>query len=405
MSEGKVGRVGFVLKGYPRLSETFIAQEIRALEQRGLPITIYSLRHPTDKAIHPIHREIEAPVVYLPEYLRHEPDRVQTAIAACRSLPGYEAVLKLWEKDFTRDKTTNRLRRLGQAFVLAAELDPEIRHLHAHFLHTPASVTRYAAMLHGIPWSTSAHAKDIWTSPEWEKREKLADCSWAVTCTRANDRHLSALAPMGRVACVYHGLDLSRFPSPPTDTPQTGIPVILSVGRAVPKKGYDDLLQALALLERPFRFIHIGGGGLTEDLKALAEQLGIDGKIEWRGAQPQEAVLAAYDEANIFALASRITDDGDRDGLPNVIVEAQSQRLPVVATAVSAIPELIRDGENGLLVPAGDTIALARSLDHLLAAPAEAMRMGQRGEEIVRRDFDLNNCIGDLAARFGLVPA
>lgn len=396
------GHVGFVLKGYPRLSETFIAQEIRALEQRGLPITIYSLRHPTDTSIHPVHREIEAPVVYLPEYLKDEPERVRKAMAACQSMPSYEAVLKLWERDFVRDSTTNRVRRLGQAFVLAAELDPEIGHLHAHFLHTPASVTRYAAMLRGIPWSASAHAKDIWTSPEWEKREKLDDCAWCVTCTQANEEHLSALAPTGRVACVYHGLDLSRFPSPPDRIEPNRVPVIVSVGRAVEKKGYDDLLEALALVTQPFHFVHIGGGKLIGELKAQAEHLGLSDRIEWRGAQPQEAVLAAYRTADLFVLASKITDDGDRDGLPNVIVEAQSQRLPVVATRVSAIPELIRDGENGQLCPPGAPAALATAIDRLLGNRNISQEMGYRGEQIVREQLDLDHCIGALARKFGL---
>lgn len=399
------GRAAFILKGYPRLSETFIAQEIRALEKRGLPITIYSLRHPTDRDIHPVHREIEAPVVYLPEYLKDEPDRVAAALAQCRDLPGYASVLALWEKDFARDPTTNRVRRLGQAFVLAAELDPEVDWLHSHFLHTPASVTRYAAMLRGLPWSVSAHAKDIWTSPEWEKREKLADCAWAVTCTQANTEHLSGLAPEGRVERVYHGLDLSRFPAPPASSERNGVPVILSVGRAVDKKGYDDLLRALALVGAPFRFVHIGGGGLIAELRKLAEELGIADQVEWRGAQSQEVVLDALREADVFALASRITDDGDRDGLPNVIVEAQSQGLPVVATAVSAIPELIREGENGLLTPPRDPEALAAALTQLLGDPALARRMGARGEEIVRADFDLDVCIDRLTARFGLGAA
>lgn len=399
------GRAAFILKGYPRLSETFIAQEIRALEKRGLPITIYSLRHPTDRDIHPVHREIEAPVVYLPEYLKDEPARVAGAMAQCRSMPGYADVLELWERDFARDPTTNRVRRLGQAFVLAAELDPAIDWLHSHFLHTPASVTRYAALLRGLPWSVSAHAKDIWTSPDWEKREKLADCAWAVTCTEANAEHLSSLAPEGRVERVYHGLDLSRFPAPTAPVGGNDVPVILSVGRAVDKKGYDDLLRALALVEAPFRFVHIGGGVLTGDLKTLAKELGIADQVEWRGAQPQEAVLQALRAADIFALASRISDDGDRDGLPNVIVEAQSQGLPVVATAVSAIPELIRDGENGLLTPPRDPAAMATALNRLLGDPALARRMGERGQTLVRGEFDLDVCIDRLAVRFGLEAA
>ena len=139
-----------LLKGYPRLSETFIAQEILELERRGLPIEIVSLRHPTDKNTHPVHDEIRASVRYLPEYLYKEVGRVWRAWRAVRNLPAYKAVRGLWLADLKRDFTPNRVRRFGQALVLAAELPEEIQHLYAHFLHTPASVTRYAAGLRGL---------------------------------------------------------------------------------------------------------------------------------------------------------------------------------------------------------------------------------------------------------------
>jgi len=183
-------RVAFVLKGYPRLSETFIAQEIAALERRGLEILIVSLRRPTDARVHPVHREIKAQLLYLPEYLLLEPLRVLRAWWKVRRFPTYSSILALWMRDLARDKTPNRVRRFGQALVLAAELPRDVKRLHAHFLHTPASVTRYCAGLLGLPWTGSAHAKDIWTTPEWEKREKLDSCEWLVTCTRAN-RELS----------------------------------------------------------------------------------------------------------------------------------------------------------------------------------------------------------------------
>ncbi|HKS89706.1 MAG TPA: colanic acid biosynthesis glycosyltransferase WcaL, partial [Stellaceae bacterium] len=158
-------RVAFVLKGYPRLSETFIAQEILALERRGLAIDIVSLRHPTDRATHPVHGRIAAPVLYLPEYLKDEPRRVWASWRRARRLAGYRAARRQWLADLIRDPTPNRIRRFGQALVLAAEIGADVRHLHAHFLHTPASVTRYAALMRGLPWSVSAHAKDIWTIP------------------------------------------------------------------------------------------------------------------------------------------------------------------------------------------------------------------------------------------------
>ena len=139
------GAVAFVLKGYPRLSETFIAQEIRALEKRGLDIRIISLRHPTDRRIHPVHEEIKASVTYLPEYLYKEPHRVLRGWLSARAKPGYNTAQRIWLRDLIRDATPNRVRRFGQAVVLARELPPEVRHLHAHFIHTPASVTRQFA--------------------------------------------------------------------------------------------------------------------------------------------------------------------------------------------------------------------------------------------------------------------
>ncbi len=394
--------VAFVLKGYPRLSETFIAQEIRALEERGLDIRIVSLRHPTDRKRHRIHEAIRAPLLYLPEYLWHEPLRVLAGWRRSRRLPGYRKALQTWLRDLRRDPTPNRLRRFGQALVLARELPDEVRRLHAHFLHTPASVTRYAAIMRGLPWTASAHAKDIWTTPDWETREKLLSAEWAVTCTSAGRKRLEALAP-GRTALVYHGIEASRFPPPPPRR-HGEAPVILSVGRAVEKKGYDDLLDALSLLPKDlaWRFVHIGGGALAKDLRRRADALGLSARIEWRGAQAQDAVLAAYREADLFVLASRIAGDGDRDGLPNVLMEAQSQRLAVVSTNVSGVPELILDDETGVLVPPSDPAALAHAIEALLRDPARRATLAAAGETRVRCSFAAEAGFAELAQRFGL---
>ncbi len=367
-----------------------------------------SLRQPTDRDRHPIHDEIRAPLLYLPEYLLREPRRVWRAWRAVRRGPTYRAVRALWWRDLRRDRTPNRIRRFGQALVLAHELDPDITHLHAHFLHTPASVTRYAAALCGRPWSVSAHAKDVWTIPDWEKREKLADCQWLATCTAVNRDHLAGLGPAEKIELFYHGLDFSRFAPPQAPRPArdgTGEPVVLlSVGRAVEKKGYDDLLRALARLpgDLNWRFVHIGGGPLGRNLKKTAQRLGIGGRIDWRGAQPQAGVVAAYREADLFVLASRVAANGDRDGLPNVLMEAQSQHLACLATEVSAIPELIEDGNTGRLVPPGDADALARALEALIRDPAARQRLGAAGAERVREAFSMDAGIDRLAEKFGL---
>jgi glycosyltransferase involved in cell wall biosynthesis len=396
-------RVAFVLKGYPRLSETFIAQEIAALERRGLQLTIVSLRQPTDARRHPVHDEIRAPLLYLPEYLWREPLRVLRAWWRVRQFHSYKKIRALWLRDLRRDPTPNRIRRFGQALVLAAELPADVTHLHAHFLHTPASVARYAALLRGLPWSGSAHAKDIWTTPEWEKREKLASCEWLVTCTAANRDHLAALAPPGRVELVYHGVDLARFSRQPSS--RDGDPVvILSVARLIEKKGIDVLLEALARISPALRwkFVQVGDGPLKGSLDHQARTLGLSEKITWRGALTQDELLVEYRNADLFALASRIARDGDRDGLPNVLLEAQSQGLACVATRVSAIPELVRDGHTGLLVEENDPDALARALEALISSPARRQALGAAGQARVMQTFGLDANVEPLARKFGL---
>lgn len=408
------GPVAFVLKGYPRLSETFIAQEIAALERMGLEIQIVSLRHPTDKRTHPIHAEIRAPLLYLPEYLRDDPWRVLRAWWHVRRRPGYRSAWRTWLRDWWRDRTANRGRRFGQALVLAHEVPAGVTRLHAHFLHTPASVTRYAAMIRGLPWSGSAHAKDIWTSPAWELREKLADCDWLVTCTATNRDYLGTLAPPGRVDLVYHGLDLQRFPiwpaaRAPRDGSQAQDPVrLLSVGRLVEKKGTDDLLEALARLPASLHWtlVHVGGGPLREALQAQARRLGLESRIAWRGAMTQDQLIQEYREADLFVLASRIAADGDRDGLPNVLMEAQSQGLACVATRVSAIPELIEEGVTGLLVAPQSAADLAGALSLAITEPARRAALAAAGQERLARYFGMEANIVRLARRFGLpLPA
>lgn len=394
--------VAFVVKGYPRLSETFIAQEIHGLEQRGIDIALYSLRHPTDKTTHPLIQEIRATVDYLPEYLRDAPGVVLGAWRRQRHRLGYLAARAAWLRDLARDRTRNRVRRFGQALVLADRLPAGVTHIHAHFIHTPASVARYAALILGLPWTVSAHARDIWTSPEWELSEKLADCRWAVTCTRIGRDHLASLSPRPTtVHLAYHGLDLSRFP-PPAAKPVIAAPLqILSVCRLVEKKGVDDLIDALARLPGTidWRLTHIGGGPLKEAMAARAASHGIADRITWRGAQAQGAVLAAYRQADLFVLASRIAGDGDRDGLPNVLMEAQSQAVACIATAVSAIPELI-DAGTGLLVPPADPIALAAAIQALAETPDRRRALGEAGQRRVREQFSADGGLDWLADRF-----
>jgi glycosyltransferase involved in cell wall biosynthesis len=401
-------RVAILVKGYPRLSETFIAQEIRGLEQRGLALDIWSLRHPTERFTHPVHGEIQAPIRYLPEYLHEAPLRVLRGVLAGLRRPGFGIFLRAGWRDLRRDPTPNRLRRLGQAVVLARELPAEIGHLHVHYLHTPASVARYAALLMGLPWTFSAHAKDIWTTPDWELTEKLAEARWGVTCTRDGFARLDGLARGSRrVELLYHGLDLSRFPPPPDPRPardgsDSADPVrIVSVGRAVAKKGFDDLLRALAALppDLHWRFAHVGGGELLPALRSLADSLGISAKIAFLGAKAQPDIVALLREADLFGLPAKDTESGDRDGLPNVLMEAASQELAIVSTRFAGIPEFIRDGRDGVLVTPGNWEALSNALNGLARDPAQRAALGRSAYERLRGEFAADAGFDRLAAR------
>lgn len=390
-----------IVKGYPRLSETFIAQELHGLEARGFALDIQSLRAPYDPVTHPIHDEIRAPVTYLPEYLWRAPLRVFRGWRRARRLPGYPAAWAKFRADWYRDRTPNRARRFGQACVLATELSPATDLLYAHFLHTPASVTRYAAAMRSLPFAVSAHAKDIWTTPDWDIAEKIADAAWLTTCTRAGADRLRACAGdnPGRIRLHYHGLDFARFPTPDKPDNEAGPILFASVGRLVAKKGYDDLLDALARLpgDLDWRLEHIGGGTLSGELHDQAARLGIGGRIDWHGRQPQTEVRALLARADLFVLASKIAPDGDRDGLPNVLLEAQSMAVACVATNAAGIPELITDGETGILVPPADPAALA---DGILALATDTQRRAEiaaAGARAVRERFDMNAGLDALA--------
>lgn len=399
----------FLLKGYPRLSETFIAQEIRSLEKAGLEIRIASMRRPTDDRIHPVHREIKAKVGYLPEYLHEEPFRVLRGCATVLLRRGFFRAASCFVRDIRRDPSRNRLRRFGQGIVLAAELPRDITRIHAHFIHTPASVARYASMISGVAWSCSAHAKDIWTTPDWDLAEKLAASDWTVTCTSAGRDRLATLSKPGKpVRLVYHGLDLNRFPliarrlkrrdgADPNDPVQ-----LLTVARAVEKKGLDDLLNALARLPAPlsWRWTHVGGGALVSNLRELAAELGIADRCAFLGALDQGAVLERYRGADLFVLPCRVASDGDRDGLPNVLAEAASQGVAILSTTIAGIPELVEDDVDGMLTPPGDLDALSQALAQLITQPDLRRRYGDSAGRKVRRAFDHDRSMSELVRLF-----
>ena len=403
-------RIALLLKGYPRLSETFIAQEILGLERAGVDLLIVSLRHPTDPARHPIHDEIGAAVLYLPEYLHHEPIRVCRGLWAAARERRLGRVLGAFCRDLRRDFTRNRFRRLGQALVLAHELPGDIGCLYVHYLHTPASVARYTAALRGLPFAISAHAKDIWTIPDWEIREKLEAAAWLTTCTTMGFSHLESLAPDARLLCLPHGIDLERLPAPVFHRCRSngngGPPIeLVTVARAVEKKGLDVILDALALVPEDidWRWRHVGGGPLLPILEAKARRLGIADRVAWLGALPFDGVLEALRRADLFCFAPRIATDGDRDGIPNVVAEAMSQGLAVVTARAGAVEEIVVDGETGLIVPPDDPAALAVAMTVLIRDPARRSAMGAAGRARIETRFAAGPGIAAIALELRLL--
>jgi glycosyltransferase involved in cell wall biosynthesis len=290
--------------------------------------------------------------------------------------------------------------------LLAAEMPGQTRVLYAHFLNSGMNVARYAAALAGLPVVASAHARDIWTSAEWNKRSKLAQVEWCATCTSSGWEHLRSLADdPGKVHLIHHGLSFDRFPTdPPTRERRDGTdPVravrLLSVGRAVEKKGFDDLIVALSALPKDLNWTwdHVGGGPIIDTLNAQARELGLSERIRWHGTQSQSAVIDLYRQSDLFVLPSREGSDGDRDGLPNVLMEAQSQALACLSTRFSAIPELIIDGVTGVLVPPADAPSLADALEALIMSPDERERLGGAGYTRVRKYFEAEAGIRQLA--------
>ena len=393
-----------VVQGWPRVSTTFVAQELVGLEQEGLRLQLVTFGA-KDRIKHGIHAQVQAPILELGDPFL-QPLRLLSAWRKVRRLPGYRTARGLLSHDLAQGYSRRRVRAFYRAVILAAEIPAGISGIYVHFLNSATNVARYAAAMLELPLAGSAHARDIWTAPEWDKRAKLAQMRWCTTCTTDGAAHLDELADEpGKVHLVYHGLMLARFPSDAParearDGSNPNDPVrILSVGRAVEKKGFDLLLNALARLPRElhWRWHHIGEGKLLGALKDQARALGLDGRLEWHGSKEQQAVIAAYRTSDLFVLPSVEGGDGDRDGMPNVLMEAQSQALPCLSTSFSAIPELITDGETGILVPPGDVAALDAALSMLISSPAERHRLGTAGYHRVRSAFQAETGIRLIA--------
>ncbi len=409
--------IAYVMNGFPRLSETFITNEIHLLEQLGIRLRLISVKRENESKKHGVVDAIRAPLLYLPAVtslsgrhllgwlLDNAGVFVSSHLRIVRRRPlAYFTVLcsalaMCWR--YRRTPLEPRkvfLKEFMQAGYIAAYIidSGTVRHLHGHFCHGVATITWFASQLSGIPFSFTAHAKDIYQAdlnPGDLLSRKLSAATFVATCTGANHQHLSARFPhYKRIHTVYHGLD-TRYFSPATGRAKDGQPpLLLAVGRLVEKKGFSYLVKACALLKRtslPFRCLIVGEqGNDSERIARMIEENGLSEQMHIRDAVTQDELRALYRQAAIFALPCQVTEAGDRDGIPNVLAEAMAMAIPVVTTPISGIPELVNDGQNGLLVASQDGKALAMAIETLLRDPELGARLGKAARQTICERFD-----------------
>lgn len=400
--------LGFILKGYPRISETFISNEIRLLEEQGFNIHIFSMRKPRESFTHDSVKAINATVTYLPESIVWGlPILVgHTLLCALRHPKRFASGLSLLCKRFSSaPKKHTWLKHFMQGCFLANKAAPaQIAHVHAHFAHTPTSVAMYASQLMDIPFSFTAHAKDIYTQSPERIKEKLTLARFVFTCTNYNKQFLDALSLENKkVHCVYHGIDLSLFSTKDRTTTASAPYHIMTVARFVEKKGLPEVLHAIALLRQrglQVRYTLIGDGAQRKKIHALITQLGLADITELPGTIPHEKVLEYYRSADLFLLGCREAEDGDRDGIPNVIAEAMAMGVVVTATTVSGIPELIENGVTGCLAPPSDANALADAAQKALTDSDLRKNIIPAAKAKVHRVFNNRELVKDLTKVF-----
>ena len=347
--------VGFLVKTFPKLSETFIFGEVLGLERLGVNLHLFALVPPAEAQRHGAASNVKAPIRYLPQWRWLPPLALwRDHWALFRQAPGrYRKAL-----GFARRRSeAGGLRDWINAGWLARRLqEAGINHLHSHFISQPTGIAELVQQLSGIGYSISAHAKDIYLSPPDVLHRKLAAARFCVTCTGYNRNHLDRIAAgTTTVHRQYHGINLERFQRrrDAVETPAERPPLLLSIGRYREKKGFTTLIDACHRLRersREFRCQIIGYGPDHLKLQQQIDELGLSRHVQLVEPMTHEQIIERYCKASLFVLPSLIASDGDRDGIPNVLLEAMAMELPVISTRVSGIPEVIEHGATGLLV-------------------------------------------------------
>jgi colanic acid/amylovoran biosynthesis glycosyltransferase len=396
MSE--IPRVAYVLKQYPRLSETFILNEILGLEEVGVDVTIFSLRHSTEGRFHPGVAAVRGNVHYLPRADK------QSFLDALRCVPDVEPeALRAAIAFSDRLPADRRAEMLLQSVHLAAAVRRgDIEHLHAHFLTIAAQAAHLAHLLTGVSYTVTAHAKDIYRhSVDWDLAAQVAGTATAVvTVCDANLRYLAhRLDGSGpRIVRIYNGLGPQERPAP-LDERQHGL--VLGVGRLVEKKGFDVFLDAVADLARQrsdVSCVIVGDGEDRDRLQLHADRLGLGTRVHFTGALPQDQVARWLRRAHVLAAPCLVGEDGNQDALPTVLLEALGAGLPMVSTPVAGIPEIVDHGIHGLLVGCGDPRAVAAAIAEIIDDDSRWTAMSSAGPQRLAERFDRTETIRELVA-------
>lgn len=397
-------RLVYVVNLFPNLIETMIFREVEALRGLGFELATVSLRRPEARLIPPEARALAKTTHYvLPMPLGRFLGR-QLGAMLRRPVRYWSTLLLVLGA--RHDDLRSRLRSVAHALQGMAAL-PDVRrlapdHLHAHWATGATTCALVLARMLDRPFSFTAHAYDIWRE-RLALPEKLRAARFVVTCTEHNAEHLSQAYGVERakVHTVHHGTDVERFRY--ASRPERPVPTLIAVGRLVEQKGLDRLLAAcgrLAAEGLAFRLLVVGEGPLRPSLEAAAARLGIADRVEFRGQVLQDELAGLYAESDVFALLCQPASDDDRDGIPNVMIEAMATGLPVVSTRFSGIPELVIDGETGLLAEVDDADGQRAALRRALTDAPLRARLGRAARHKVEREFTIAASAGKLADEF-----
>ena len=386
----------YVLKRFPRLSETFVLHEILRLEAVGERVLVDALLEPEDEPRHPELDALRAEV----RYVDRRPRLRQAPVLRVHARVAMRAPVR-WVARAVEAKRHGRFRRFVQAGLVADRIRREgVEHVHAHFATAAAEVARDAGYLARRPVTVTAHAKDIFDVDNAPRlRERLDGVDAVVTVSHCNVAHLRSVLPA--VTTVHHVPNGVPVAEAATDSRTSN--VVLCVSRLVPKKGIDVLIDAFVPLARthPDLVLEIAGSGpLLDALEARVHALGLGARVRLLGRLTSDDVARAYQRCAMVVLPCRVDERGDRDGMPTVLVEALARGVPVISTDVAGVPELVRDGDTGLLVPPDDPPALAAAIGRLADDRALAARLGAAGRTLVRDEFDPGTSTARLRAVF-----